>query len=181
MPGLTAEESPWPRGAALLAERARFDRLQKPDLSIKMKGWEFLGFPFSKFGCSIALSTVALVLLEDCRGLLHSQLVAALNKLALTCPIPWLLVLPGGSWRSFVVARARCRLLALTLGHLRSLASGQLVVGSGSLGLCRAHLLCFDLRARRILLPRLQVRVRYQLLFFPKNLVRARQGALARL
>ena len=83
MPGLAAEQDPWPRGAALLVERAGFDPLQKPDLPIKMKDSKFLGFPCSEFSCSIALSMVALARLEDRRDLLRSQLAAALSKLGL--------------------------------------------------------------------------------------------------
>ena len=85
MPGLTAEESPWPRGAALLAERARFDRLWKSDLSIKMKGSKFLGSPYSEFDYNNALSTVVLARLEGRWNLLHSLLEVASSKPALAC------------------------------------------------------------------------------------------------
>ena len=50
----------------------------------------------NKFGYIILLSTVALARLEDRRGLLHSQLVAALSKLALACANSWPLALAGG-------------------------------------------------------------------------------------
>ena len=96
MPGLIAEQGPWPRGATLLAERARFDCLQKPDLSIKIKGSKFLEYPYSKFGYNIVLSTVVLVHLEDRRGLSHSQLVVTFSKLVLACANSWSLALAGG-------------------------------------------------------------------------------------